>query len=204
MELTYLYRLMLYGGITGALITLSIAIWLFFRLDIRHVLEDLTGIRLGKSKRKQSNTSFEMWNEREHTSSKIELKKIEYTSDRLRQSQHSHTSSSFSPTNKKLRNTEESFVKSVNNTTSTNKHNVDQTEQLQEETFDETELLKDTPDHFQTELLREQDDNQTELLEETSFLGSETELISDEEQSFLIEEEVIVTHNSLNKKEGLK
>ncbi|MGN8645401.1 hypothetical protein ACTNEO_04815 [Gracilibacillus sp. HCP3S3_G5_1] len=204
MELTYLYRLMLYGGITGALITLSIAIWLFFRLDIRHVIEDLTGIRLGKSKRKQSNTSFEMWNERDHTSSKIELKKIEYTSDRLRQSRHSHTSSSFSPTNKKLRNKEESFVKSVNNTTSTNKHNVDQTELSQEETFDETELLKDATDHFQTELLHEQDDNQTELLEETSLLGSETELISDEEQSFLVEEEVIVTHNSLNKKEGLK
>ena len=52
MELTY--QIMLYGGIVGAIVTLSIAIWLFIKLDIADVIQDLTGIRVKKQKRNQT------------------------------------------------------------------------------------------------------------------------------------------------------
>ncbi|SFM22671.1 hypothetical protein SAMN04487943_11073 [Gracilibacillus orientalis] len=198
------YRIMLYGGIVGALITLSIAIWLYIKLDIRHVMEDLTGIRLGKSKRKQSNTSFEMWSEREHTSSQIELKKLEQTDESARQSQKIQN---IPQGNKSQKMKEENFSRVDKFSVPTNKHSDEQTELLEEESANyHTELLDDVSDDNHTELLDEQDYNQTELLEETSLLKNEneTELIGEEEASFEMEEEVIVTHSASNKKEGFK
>ncbi|QGH34103.1 hypothetical protein GI584_08750 [Gracilibacillus salitolerans] len=190
MEVTY--RIMLYGGIVGALITLSIAIWLFIKLDIRHVLEDLTGIRLGKNRRKQNNASFEMWSERNYTSSQLELKKLEHTSESVRESRKFHTSQEFlqHKTNQQIKNTSRDEQISV----SPHMQYAEPNQLSKEEnSYDPTELLDEVSEN-----------NQTELLEETTFLENETELLGEGEASFEMEEEVIVTHNASNKKEGLK
>ncbi|KAA0549172.1 hypothetical protein FZW96_04465 [Bacillus sp. BGMRC 2118] len=41
--------LLFYGGLVGALITLPITIFIFFKLNIKQVIEDLTGMKLTKS-----------------------------------------------------------------------------------------------------------------------------------------------------------
>ncbi len=97
MELTY--QIMLYGGIIGALITLPIAIWLFIKLDIRHVIEDLIGVRFSRKKRKLDNATFQIGDGKGHTSSSIRLKKLNHTSgsskemkvEPQQQQQHAHT-----------------------------------------------------------------------------------------------------------------
>ncbi|PWU69441.1 hypothetical protein [Gracilibacillus dipsosauri] len=97
MELTY--QIMLYGGIIGALITLPIAIWLFIKLDIRHVIEDLIGVRFSRKKRKLDNATFQIGDGKGHTSSSIRLKKLNHTSESSKemkiepqqQQQHAHT-----------------------------------------------------------------------------------------------------------------
>src|SRR5690625_260780 len=83
MEVTY--KIMLYGGIVGAIVTLSIAIWLFIRLDIADVLQDLTGLRVKKQKRHQNNANFEMWHEHGSSSSSIRLKKLHHTNEKMRE-----------------------------------------------------------------------------------------------------------------------
>lgn len=67
---------MLYGGVVGSMITLSISIWLFVKLDILTVLEDLFGLRKRKQKGNQDNADFQMWYNQENTSGSIRLKKL--------------------------------------------------------------------------------------------------------------------------------
>lgn len=67
---------MLYGGVVGSMITLSISIWLFVKLDILTVLEDLFGLRMRKQKGNQDNADFQMWYNQENTSGSIRLKKL--------------------------------------------------------------------------------------------------------------------------------
>ena len=43
---------MFYGGLAGAVITLPLAIYLFIKLDMVQVLEDLTGFRLRKANKR--------------------------------------------------------------------------------------------------------------------------------------------------------
>lgn len=160
METTY--QIMLYGGIAGALITLPIAIWLFIKLDILDVLEDLTGLRMRKHKKNQNNAAFQMWYKQEHTSSSIQLKK--------------------------LNNTNESQSAQVT--------------PAKQQTYAETELLEDDND-AQAPLSKEED-NQTELLEETTLLDNETELLGEEEQAFVMEEDIVVVHQVPEYKEGNK
>lgn len=47
------YQIMLYGGMTGALITLVISIILYVKMGIAQVVEDLTGISLRKGLHKK-------------------------------------------------------------------------------------------------------------------------------------------------------
>lgn len=48
--------LLFYGGLVGALITLPITIFMFFKLNIKQVVEDLTGLRMTHSKTDRKET----------------------------------------------------------------------------------------------------------------------------------------------------
>lgn len=51
--------LLFYGGLVGALITLPITIFMFFKLNIKQVVEDLTGVRMTISKTDRKETTKE-------------------------------------------------------------------------------------------------------------------------------------------------
>jgi len=156
MELTY--QIMLYGGIVGAIVTLSIAIWLFIKLDIADVIQDLTGIRVKKQKRNQNNADFEMWHNQGSTSSSIRLKRLHSTHENMK------------------------------------KHIPDK----------QVPQIDETPQKNVQMAPPVNDDDQTELLEETTALGDETELISEEKEGFVMEEDVVIVHEVSKQKEGSK
>lgn len=67
---------MFYGGLGLAILTLPIAIWLFIKLDILQVIEDLTGLRLQKTNKKRSfQYQPKLTESGKNTSSQIILKK---------------------------------------------------------------------------------------------------------------------------------
>ncbi|WP_117168169.1 hypothetical protein [Paraliobacillus sediminis] len=70
------YQIMFYGGLGLAILTLPIAIWLFIKLDILQVIEDLTGLRLQKTNKKRSfQYQPKLTESGKNTSSQIILKK---------------------------------------------------------------------------------------------------------------------------------
>ncbi|WP_058305874.1 hypothetical protein [Gracilibacillus massiliensis] len=164
MELTY--KIMLYGGITGALITLPIAIWLFKRLDILDVLEDLTGLRMRKHKRNQNNAAFQMWYKQEHTSSSIKLKKLN-TTNGSQSEQVSQVKPQQTYEQTELLEAENNF-----------------TEIVEEDNPSQTALLEE---EHQTELLEET----TLLANETELLGEENHPFVIEEDIVVVHKEPV-------------
>ncbi|MDL4838924.1 hypothetical protein [Aquibacillus rhizosphaerae] len=69
------YQIMFYGGLAGVFITLPIVIWLFLKLEIIQVVEDLTGIRLHRAKKQNYPFNGRTARTGKRTTSEIRLKK---------------------------------------------------------------------------------------------------------------------------------
>lgn len=71
------YQIMFYGGLAGAVITLSISIYIYIKLNITQVIEHLTGFsfrKLSKNMRKNYGQSREV-TEKRTTTNEIKIRK---------------------------------------------------------------------------------------------------------------------------------
>lgn len=70
------YQIMFYGGLIGTVISLTLAIFIFFKYEIPQVLSDLTGFRFSKRRKRNALSHYSQGNrEIYQTSSEIQIRK---------------------------------------------------------------------------------------------------------------------------------
>ncbi|HEY4600288.1 MAG TPA: hypothetical protein VIG73_03175 [Cerasibacillus sp.] len=206
------YQIMFYGGLIGIFLSLPLVIFLFIRLQIIEVFEDLTGLRIRKKTREQLEVyHLQTSGSLRQTSESIRIRK-QYTTGHQSYTERSGSlkpiaigqAQSAAPVNQstpiKLQHVnrtnesdETALLNEVEETELLQEDAAHETAQLVNEGYEETELLQNG-DYGETALL-EDEMEETALLngtvEETMLLddADETTLLTDDETALLEEED---------------
>lgn len=211
------YQMMFYGGLIGVSLTLPLVIFLFIRLRIIEVFEDITGLRVRKKTREQMDLyHLQTSGSLRQTSESIRIRKQYTTGTNTSQSaslkpiavEYAQAQTAASAQAKSsLISGEGHRVKSPKEPDETAYLNeFDETELLEEtgetnssqlETNDETALLSNE-DHDETALLEDEIDETAildEEIDETTWLNGETDetmLLEDADETTLLTDDETV------------
>lgn len=180
---------MFYGGLVGVFLTLPLVVYLFIRLQIIEVFEDITGLRIRKKTREQMELyHLQTSGNLRQTSESIRIRK-QYTTGHHTHSERSASLKpiavgqtnlqSVTPIDQSALSSELQYVntsKQPDETTLLNE--LDETELLQENGANKTTKLGQE-EHDETELLRNDNYSETVLLQNDDF--DETTLLKSED-----------------------